>query len=189
MTAKEQASAFASITAGSQYTAGTPLAIGGSSNTYTLAGTAAFTTSSVTGAGSTSLVFTSAASNNTALLAGAGGWTNTTAGNGVITASDNDVAGTTLSGAAGAIANITAAVGKLGTISASLGSASQEITGMQSFSSTLSDALTAGVGALTDADLATESAKLTSLQTKQQLAIQALSIANQGPQSLLSLFK
>ena len=45
------------------------------------------------------------------------------------------------------------------------------------------------MGALTDADLSAESAQLTSLQTKQQLAIQSLSIANSQSQSLLSLFR
>ena len=45
------------------------------------------------------------------------------------------------------------------------------------------------MGALTDADLAAESARLTSLQTKQQLATQSLSIANKQPQSLLTLFQ
>ena len=95
----------------------------------------------------------------------------------------------TLSGAQGAIANVDAAITKLGTISSSLGTASQHITGMQSFTSSLSQSLTAGVGALTDADLATESAKLQSLQTKQSLGIQALSIANQQPQALLTLFR
>jgi flagellin len=84
---------------------------------------------------------------------------------------------------------VTSAVTKLNTISASLGAATQQITGMQNFTTALSSALTAGVGALTDADLAAESAQLSSLQTKQQLATQSLSIANQAPQSLLSLFK
>ncbi|MBT3334076.1 MAG: flagellin, partial [Rhodospirillaceae bacterium] len=46
----------------------------------------------------------------------------------------------------------------------------------------------AGVGTLVDADLAEESAKLQSLQIKQQLGVQALSIANSGPQAILSLF-
>jgi flagellin len=90
--------------------------------------------------------------------------------------------------ARGAIANIDAAINSLGTISSTLGAATNHITGMQTFTTTLSQALTAGVGALTDADLATESAKLQSLQTKQQLGIQSLSIANQQPQALLKLF-
>jgi flagellin len=57
------------------------------------------------------------------------------------------------------------------------------------FTGKLQDSLDSGVGNLVDADLAKESAKLQSLQTKQQLGVQALSIANQTPQSILSLFK
>jgi flagellin len=74
-------------------------------------------------------------------------------------------------------------------ISSTLGASTQQITGLQSFTSNLSDALTSGVGALTDADLSAASAKLTSLQTKQQLAIQSLSIANSQSQNILSLFR
>lgn len=96
---------------------------------------------------------------------------------------------TTITGAVAAVAVVQAAVTKMNTISASLGSASQQVTGMADFTSALSSSLTSGVGALTDADLAAESAKLTSLQTKQQLAIQSLSIANAQPQALLSLFR
>jgi flagellin len=88
-----------------------------------------------------------------------------------------------------AVAAVQSAVATLNTIGANLGAATQQITGIQNFTASLASALTAGVGALTDADLASESAKLTSLQTKQQLATQSLSIANQQPQSLLSLFK
>jgi flagellin len=58
-----------------------------------------------------------------------------------------------------------------------------------SFTQKLSDTLTAGIGNLVDANMAQESASLQSLQVKQQLGIQALSIANQAPQSILSLFK
>jgi Flagellin and related hook-associated proteins len=58
-----------------------------------------------------------------------------------------------------------------------------------SFSSKLSDTVTSGIGNLVDANMATESAKLTSLQTKQQLGVQALSIANSAPQTILSLFQ
>jgi flagellin len=87
------------------------------------------------------------------------------------------------------VSTVQAAVTSANTISATLGAASDQISGLQSFTSSLSSALTAGVGALTDADLAAESAKLTSLQTKQQLATQSLSIANKQPQSLLTLFQ
>jgi len=58
-----------------------------------------------------------------------------------------------------------------------------------SFNSSKIDSLNAGLGALIDTDLSKESAKLQSLQIKQQLGTQALSLANQAPQSLLSLFK
>jgi flagellin len=51
------------------------------------------------------------------------------------------------------------------------------------------DSLNSGLGSLVDADLAKESAQLTALQIRQQLGTQALSLANQAPQSLLSLFK
>jgi len=58
-----------------------------------------------------------------------------------------------------------------------------------SFNSSISDALTTGLSSLVDADLPAESARLQSLQIKQQLATQSLSIANQGPSVLLSLFR
>ena len=57
------------------------------------------------------------------------------------------------------------------------------------FVSKLSDALTTGIGNLVDANMAQESALLTSLQTKQQLGVQALSIANSAPSTILSLFR
>jgi flagellin len=53
----------------------------------------------------------------------------------------------------------------------------------------LQDSLTTGVGNLVDANLAQESASLQALQTKQQLGVQALSIANQSTSVLLGLFK
>ena len=81
-----------------------------------------------------------------------------------------------------------AAIAKLGTISSTLGSASDELSGLSSFSSSLLNSKTAGVGALTDADMAEVSARLTSLQTKQQLSVQSLTIANKNPQALLKLF-
>ncbi len=71
----------------------------------------------------------------------------------------------------------------------SLGTSSTGLDTHLTFVGKLQDSLTAGVGNLVDADMAKESAKLQSLQTKQQLGVQALSIANQSPQSILSLFK
>jgi flagellin len=72
---------------------------------------------------------------------------------------------------------------------ASLGAQANQISNHSKFVSKLSDALTTGVGNLVDADMAAESAQLQALQVKQQLGAQALSIANQAPQIILSLFK
>lgn len=70
-----------------------------------------------------------------------------------------------------------------------LGAASRKIEGQQSFVSKLSDVIESGIGNLVDADLAKESARLQALQVKQQLGVQALSIANQAPQTITSLFR
>ena len=72
---------------------------------------------------------------------------------------------------------------------ASLGTSSTGLDTHLTFVGKLQDSLNAGVGNLVDADLAKESAKLQSLQTKQQLGVQALSIANQSSSSILSLFR
>jgi flagellin len=81
-----------------------------------------------------------------------------------------------------AIINVSASLSALGTGSKSLGS---HLT----FIGKLQDTVDGGIGNLVDADLAKESAKLQSLQTKQQLGVQALSIANQAPNSIMSLFR
>jgi flagellin len=71
----------------------------------------------------------------------------------------------------------------------SLGSQAKQLTAHTSFVSKLTDVLETGVGNLVDADLAKESARLQALQVQQQLGAQALSIANQAPQIILSLFR
>jgi flagellin len=71
---------------------------------------------------------------------------------------------------------------------ASLGAGSAKFSIQATFVQNLSDTLTTGIGNLVDANMATESAQLTALQTKQQLGVQALSIANQAPSIALSLF-
>ena len=70
-----------------------------------------------------------------------------------------------------------------------LGTDSKKVGMHKSFIAKLSDELQNGIGNLVDADLAKESARLQSLQTKQQLGIQALSIANSAPQVILNLFR
>jgi flagellin len=72
---------------------------------------------------------------------------------------------------------------------ASLGAQSGQVAAHASFVTTLSDALTTGVGGLVDADVAAESARLSALQVQQQLGVQSLSIANQTPSIILSLFQ
>jgi flagellin len=72
---------------------------------------------------------------------------------------------------------------------ARLSSGSKKYSIQMEFVSKLSDALQTGIGNLVDANMATESAKLQSLQVKQQLGVQALSIANQAPSIALSLFR
>jgi flagellin len=69
------------------------------------------------------------------------------------------------------------------------GADSNYLDSQVTFNTNKISSLNAGLGALVDADLSQESAVLQSLQIKQQLGTQALSIANQSPQSLLSLFK
>jgi flagellin len=77
----------------------------------------------------------------------------------------------------------------LGTAMATYGAATNYVDNQVSYNSDKIDALNNGLGSLVDANLAQESALLQSLQIKQQLGTQALSIANQAPQTLLSLFK
>jgi flagellin len=72
---------------------------------------------------------------------------------------------------------------------ATLGTASTALDTHLNFVSNLQDTLTTGVGNLVNADLAKESATLQALQTKQQLGIQALSIANSSSSALLGLFR
>ena len=101
------------------------------------------------------------------------------------------LSGTTLGAPAvtTALATVEAAINSVKTALSSLGTSANQITTQSNFVKTLTDALTGGVGTLVDADLAAESANLQALQTKQQLGIQALSIANQGPGAVLSLFR
>jgi flagellin len=68
------------------------------------------------------------------------------------------------------------------------GAASNYVDMQQSYNSNKIDAMNSGLGSLIDADLTKESAQLQAL-VRQQLGTQALSLANQAPQTLLSLFK
>lgn len=80
------------------------------------------------------------------------------------------------------ITNVNTALGDIG-------AQARQIDAHNTFVSKLSDVLEAGVGSLVDTDMAFESARLQALQVQQQLGIQSLSIANSGPQTILSLFR
>lgn len=109
------------------------------------------------------------------------------AGGGLSALADLDV-----STAAGATAALSAIDGLLQTAidaTAAFGSKQSRLDNQNEFITKLSDSLKTGIGALTDANLEEASARLQSLQVQQQLGVQALSIANQGPQQLLALFR
>jgi flagellin len=91
--------------------------------------------------------------------------------------------------ASGLIATIQASLVNVNSALAKLSAGSAKFSIQATFTQKLSDTLTTGIGNLVDANMAQESASLQSLQVKQQLGIQALSIANQAPQTILSLFQ
>jgi flagellin len=91
--------------------------------------------------------------------------------------------------AASMITTVDSAITAVSSALSKLGTGSKALSSHLSFVGKLQDTIDAGVGNLVDADLAKESAKLQALQTKQQLGVQALSIANQSSSILLGLFR
>ena len=87
------------------------------------------------------------------------------------------------------VATIQASLTNVNSALAKLSSGAKKFSIQATFAQKLSDTLTTGIGDLVDANMAQESALLQSLQVKQQLGVQALSIANQAPQTILSLFR
>ncbi|MFT3811654.1 MAG: flagellin [Micropepsaceae bacterium] len=96
---------------------------------------------------------------------------------------------TTQAGASSAMALISASLENTNSALARIGSVGKKVDQHLVFVNKLSDALTGGIGNMVDADMATESARLQALQIKQQLGVQAISIANSAPQIILSLFQ
>ncbi|RYB05950.1 flagellin, partial [Lichenibacterium ramalinae] len=86
-------------------------------------------------------------------------------------------------------AALDSAISSVTTGAATLGQYTTTVANQTAFTSSLSDALTSGVGSLVDADMNVASTRLQALQTQQQLGIQALSIANQNSQLILKLFQ
>ncbi len=103
----------------------------------------------------------------------------------VTATSEVDTAGA----AAATLLLVNSSITDLGTQMATWGAGKKRFDVHQQFISKLTDALNTGIGSIVDADLSKESARLTSLQTKQQLGVQALSIANSSTQTALSLFR
>jgi flagellin len=87
------------------------------------------------------------------------------------------------------ISAVDTALSGMTTAASNLGAAKKRISMQSDFVTNLMDSITRGVGTLVDADMSKESTRLQALQTQQQLGIQALSIANSGSQSILSLFR
>lgn len=96
---------------------------------------------------------------------------------------------TTVAGADSALANVETLIQNAIDSAAAFGSAEGRIETQNQFVGTLMDSLKSGIGTLVDADLEETSARLQALQVQQQLATQSLSIANQAPQNILSLFR
>jgi flagellin len=96
---------------------------------------------------------------------------------------------TTSDRASAALANVETMIDNAISAASAFGSAQGRIETQADFVSKLTDSLTSGIGSLVDANMEETSARLQALQVQQQLATQSLSIANQAPQSILSLFR
>ena len=120
-------------------------------------------------------------------LSGLGSQNAATAAGGLGALADLDV--TTAAGATAALTTIESLMDTAISAAAAFGSAQKQIEYQGDFVQTLINSMTSGIGAMVDADMEAASAKLQALQVQQQLGVQALSIANQAPQTLLSLFR
>jgi len=113
-----------------------------------------------------------------------------------VTVRDNNVADLSFAGSISSNSTAQVAITALNTFKATLdtalanlGSDVSRIKAQTEFVRQTEETVKIGLGALVDADLAKESANLTSLQVRQQLGVQAIGIANSAPQSLLGLFR
>ncbi|WP_138379953.1 flagellin [Luteithermobacter gelatinilyticus] len=95
---------------------------------------------------------------------------------------------TTQTDAAAMVTTVDTALDNVNSVLTSLGAGGKSLEAQRVFSDKIADSLEVGIGNLVDANMAKESANLQALQVKQQLGVQALSIANQAPQSILNLF-
>ena len=95
----------------------------------------------------------------------------------------------TVTGSTTALTKLDASINNLNKSLGDVGAQAKQISAHNTFVAKLTDTIESGIGNLVDADLAKESARLQALQVQQQLGAQALSIANQAPQIILSLFQ
>ncbi|TXG82437.1 MAG: hypothetical protein E6R12_11755 [Sphingomonadales bacterium] len=164
--------------------AASPAAVGNGTNITLTVGGAAFQVANTATTGkvtiSTSSLAATGAATFTYSTAGAAAGNNTTLSDLDLTvATDRELA----------IAVVDNFKANVNATLATFGSTSRQIDIQQQFATKLTDSINSGIGNLVDADLAKESARLQALQVKQQLGLQALSIANQAPQSVVSLFR
>lgn len=95
----------------------------------------------------------------------------------------------TATDAAATVTDLIASLDNVNSVLTVIGAGAKALDLQRSFADKLADSIETGIGNLVDADLARESARLQALQVKQQLGVQALSIANQAPQAVLQLFQ
>jgi len=147
----------------------------------TIVSTASFNGTNLIDSGATSLSVLSTVDGSTITVSAQG-----------LTTSALGISSASLTSSAGALAALSAintAITEVSNSLAALGASAEQIDLQSTFATKLIDILNSGVGNLVDADMAQESATLQSLQVKQQLGVQALSIANQAPQAILALFR
>ena len=148
-------------------------------NRGTVAATVSGTTITFTGSSTTG--------NNFGIQAQAYAEAGNTIGGGLADLADIDVS--TADGAESALSSIEGLIATAIDSAAAFGSARGRIETQSEFVSKLTDSLKSGIGSIVDADMEEASARLQALQVQQQLGVQSLSIANQAPQSILSLFR
>ncbi len=112
---------------------------------------------------------------------------NLTLGGGNVTIATNGSIATQTAALA-MVTTIKTSISNVNTVLTKFGAGARTLESQRVFADKISDSIEVGIGNLVDANMAKESARLQALQVKQQLGVQALSIANKEPQSILNLF-
>ncbi len=140
---------------------------------------------------STALFGTGVSAGSTANLSTASGGFLDTTGTNYTAASilSMNVSSATSGDISNMLKDVQKALSNIESAASTIGATQTNITGQQNFVSNLTASLTAGVGALVDADMNQASTKISALQVQQQLGVQALAIANSNTQMILRLFQ